>query len=161
MPTPSRHHHLQACARSGFDTRGKSGFHKVARKPKSGPRNLRLDRTRAAADSTSMSETHRWFGHAGNSSDPLAHDNTYPYVRLCPVPLDLSHGQAAVLWGSLSCCTTWRLNVSRIGSATHQPRMVHVVVAAQSPADDGRATYATPLAAGGEICPRSYLHVSR
>ena len=55
--------------------------------------------------------------------------------------------------GSLSCCTTWRLNVSRIGSATHQPRVVHVVIAAQSTADDGRATYATPLAAGGEVCP--------
>jgi hypothetical protein len=31
----------------------------------------------------------------------------------------------------LSCCTTWRLNVSRRGSATPQPRVVHVVVAAQ------------------------------
>ena len=30
---------------------------------------------------------------------------------------------------------------------------VQVVVAAQSPADDGRATYATPLAAVGEVCP--------
>jgi hypothetical protein len=58
-----------------------------------------------------------------------------------------------VLSGSLSCCTTWRLNVSRRCSATPQPRVVHVVVAAQSPADYGRPTYATPLAAVGEVCP--------
>ena len=66
-----------------------------------------------------------------------------------------------VLWGSLSCCTTWRLNLSRRGSATPQPRVVHVVVATQSLADYGRATYATPLAAVGRFVPRSYLHVSR
>jgi SRSO17 transposase len=58
-----------------------------------------------------------------------------------------------LLSGSSSCCTTWRLNVSRRGSATPQPRVVYVVVAAQSPADDGRATYATSLAAFGEVCP--------
>ena len=69
------------------------------------------------------------------------------------MPWNVSHWQAAVLWGSLSCCTTWHLNVSRRGSATPQPRVVHVVVAAQSPADCGRATYATPLAAVGEVCP--------
>jgi hypothetical protein len=58
-----------------------------------------------------------------------------------------------VLSGSLGCCTTSRLNVSRRASATPQPCVVHVVAAAQSPAGDGRATYATPLAAVGEVCP--------
>ena len=60
---------------------------------------------------------------------------------------------SSFLRGSLSCCTMWRLNVSRRGSATPQPRVVHVVVAAQSPADCGRATYATLLAAVGEVSP--------
>src|ERR1019366_5644623 len=60
---------------------------------------------------------------------------------------------AGLLWGSLSCCTTWRLNVYRRGSATPQPRVVHVVDAGQSLADVRRATYATPLAAVGEVCP--------
>ena len=63
------------------------------------------------------------------------------------------HVLLPVLWGSLSCCTTWRLNVLRRGSATPQPRVVNVVVAAQSPADYGCATYATPPAAVGEVCP--------
>ena len=47
------------------------------------------------------------------------------------------------------------------GSATPQPRVMHLVVAAQSPVVDQRATHATPLAAVGEVCPGTYLHVSR
>jgi hypothetical protein len=42
-----------------------------------------------------------------------------------------------------------------------QQRVVHVVVAAQSSAGDGRATYATPLAQWVRFGPSPYLHVSR
>src|ERR1035438_4800281 len=56
----------------------------------------------------------------------------WPHGRRSHWPAPMSF-----LWGSLSCCATWRLNVSQKASATSQPRVVHVVVAAQSDVGGG------------------------